>query len=102
MKIIPSRRSKQGEIPFKVILSFESVFTYLEEIADNPEHILYDTANSLIEECAACPELKEGFGDMSLLYKYEKEIDKLLDILFQMLKDLLLWRNCQDRCQPRY
>jgi hypothetical protein len=85
MKIFPSNHKKSTDLPLKLKISFEAVFDYLKEISANKNHYLYNTAIQLIEEYKNYPELKDGFEDLSYLEKYNKEIDKLLDILFPEL-----------------
>jgi len=82
MRIIPSTYKKSTDLPLKIKISFEAVFEYLEKISEDKNHYLYATAVQLLEEYKAFPELRDGFEDLSLLDKYNKEIDKLLDILF--------------------
>ncbi len=82
MKIIPSNYSKRGDLPLKLKISFEAVFEYLEKITTDKSHFLYATAIVLLKEYEQYPELKEGFSDFSFLKKYNKQIDRLLDILF--------------------
>ena len=82
MKIIPSNYTTSSYLPLKLKISFEAVFDYLEEIADNKEHYLHKTAIDLLEQYKKFPLLREGFEDFSYLNTYNKEIDTLLDILF--------------------
>ena len=82
MKIIPSNYNKTGDLPLKLQISFEAIFEYLEQILENKNHLLYDTALKIIEEYKAYPELRTGFENPEKLEKYNTQIDKLLDILF--------------------
>ena len=82
MKIIPSNYTTSSDLPLKLKISFEAVFDYLEEIADNKVHYLHKTAIDLLEQYKKFPLLREGFEDLSYLNTYNKEIDTLLDILF--------------------
>ncbi len=82
MRIIPSNQNKSTDLPLKLKISFEAIFEYLENISENKNHYLYPTAIQLLDEYKAFPELRDGFEDSSLLNKYNKEIDKLLDLLF--------------------
>lgn len=70
------------ELPIKIHISFEKIYMYLEEITTNADHIFFDTANKLLQEMNEYPVLREGFTDFSLLHTYEKQIQKLLSILF--------------------
>ncbi|MFD1292542.1 GAF domain-containing protein [Lutibacter holmesii] len=82
MKIIPSKYNNAGDLPLKLQISFEAIFEYLEQIVENKNHLLYETALKILEEYKAYPELRTGFEDPTKLEKYNHQIDKLLDILF--------------------
>ncbi|MEN8123759.1 MAG: GAF domain-containing protein [Bacteroidota bacterium] len=82
MKILPSVIDKNLELPLRLKISFEAIFEYLEEISQNKDHYLYKTANEILKEFKQFPVLREGFEDFNYLYKYNKEIDKLLDLIF--------------------
>jgi hypothetical protein len=82
MKILSSNYNKTKELPLKLKISFEAVFEYLNVISKDKSHYLNLTAIALLEEYKNYPELKEGFEDLSYLELYNKEIDKLLSILF--------------------
>lgn len=70
------------ELPIKVHVSFDSVFDYLQTQAEDKESIFHESAIKLLHEADQYPELKEGFTDLSLLKKYEHQIQRLLSILF--------------------
>lgn len=82
MKILESNYNRNWELPLKLKLSFKPIFEFLELVAKDKNHYLNATAISLIEDYKKYPELKDGFEDFEYLKKYNKEIDKLLDILF--------------------
>lgn len=82
MKIISSIGSNETELPLKLIISFEAIFEYLEKIEQDKNHYMYTAACNLLEEYKKYPVLREGFEDFKYLEKYNKEIDKLLDIIF--------------------
>lgn len=82
MKIIPSNYNTNSDLPLKLKISFEAIFKYLENVAQNKNHYLHHTADKLLEEYKAYPVLRDGFEDFSYLEKYNSQIDKLLDILF--------------------
>ncbi|WP_457615682.1 GAF domain-containing protein [Lutibacter sp.] len=82
MRVIPSNYKNRAELPLKLKISFEAVFEYLKKITEDKNHYLYHTASNLLNEYQQYPVLKEGFEDFSLLIKYRKEINKLLNILF--------------------
>ena len=85
MKIIPSTYTKNKELPLKIKISFEAIFEYLEKIIEDKSHYLYSTTVDLLKEYKNYPILREGFEDFNYLHKYNKEIDKLLDVLFPEL-----------------
>jgi len=85
MHIIPSNQDSNTLLPLKLIISFESVFEYLETISKNEDHVLYPTAVKLLDETKDYKVLREGFEDKNYLFTYEKEIDRLLDIMFPEL-----------------
>ena len=85
MKIIPSNYKKNTDLPLKLKISFEAIFEYLEQVAKDKNHILYSTSKELLEEYKQYPILREGFDDFSNLSTYNKEISRLLDILFPEL-----------------
>ncbi|MDV7187349.1 GAF domain-containing protein [Lutibacter sp. TH_r2] len=82
MKILKSTYQKNCELPLKLKVSFKPIFNYLELISNEENHYLNASAIKLLEEYKAYPELKDGFEDMSLLTKYNSQIDRLLDLLF--------------------
>ena len=71
MRIITDQYDNH-DLPFKIKISFEAIFNYLEEIG----------RNDLIHKFDHIPELREGFDDFELLKTYEKEIEQLLETLF--------------------
>ncbi|NIJ44523.1 hypothetical protein FHR24_000962 [Wenyingzhuangia heitensis] len=70
------------ELPIKIHISFEKIYSYLEEICLDKTDIFYDSASQLLEEMNKYPLLRDGFTDFSLLHTYENQIQKLLSILF--------------------
>ena len=70
------------ELPIKVHVSFDSIFEYLENQANNSESIFHESAIKLLKEVNEYPELKEGFTDLSLLKTYKHQIKRLLSVLF--------------------
>jgi len=81
MYILESPTSNK-ELPIKIHISFEKIYVHLEEIIEDSEHVLFHSAKSLLSEMSEYPILREGFTDFSLLHTYEKQIKKLLSILF--------------------
>ena len=41
MKIIPSNYEKNTELPLKIKVSFEAIYTYLENIERNKNHVFH-------------------------------------------------------------
>ncbi|WP_298370133.1 GAF domain-containing protein [uncultured Lutibacter sp.] len=82
MKIVTTSHKKNWELPLKLKVSFKAIFNYLELVSKEDQHFLNASAKNLLEEMKAFPELKEGFEDLTLLEKYNSQIDRLLDILF--------------------
>ncbi|MGY5353057.1 GAF domain-containing protein [Wenyingzhuangia sp. IMCC45533] len=70
------------ELPIQIHVSFEKIYTYLEEQSLNRDSIFFDSANKILKEMNQHPVLREGFTDFSLLHTYDKQINKLLSILF--------------------
>jgi hypothetical protein len=85
MKIIPSNYNTSTDLPLKLKISFEAVFEYLETVAKDKDSYLQPSAIQLLDEYKEYTVLRDGFEDFSYLDKYDKEIDKLLDILFPNL-----------------
>jgi hypothetical protein len=82
MKIIPSNYENDTELPFKIKVSFEAIYTYLENIEQDKNHVYHASAKQLLEKYNKYPILREGFENLDHLYTYHKEIGGLLDILF--------------------
>ncbi|WP_111708638.1 GAF domain-containing protein [Lutibacter citreus] len=82
MKVLKSAYNRDWELPLKMKVSFKAVFNYLEIISKDKKHYLQASAKNLLEEMEAYPILKEGFEDISILEKYNSQIDRLLDVLF--------------------
>lgn len=85
MTVYPANKSKRSDLPLKLIISFEAIFDYMEKIAADKNHFLHSTSLQLLEEYKEYPILREGFEDFNNLNTYQKEISKLLDILFPEL-----------------
>ncbi|OIQ37733.1 MAG: GAF domain-containing protein [Bacteroidetes bacterium MedPE-SWsnd-G1] len=85
MKILPAQFNQESESPLRLKLSFEAVYEHIENISKNPDHVIHEAAEGLLNEMNQYPILREGFEDFSDLKKYNTQIDKLLDILFPEL-----------------
>ena len=82
MKILQSKHNREWELPLKLKVSFKPVFNYLEIVSKDHHHYLNPSAIKMLEDYKAFPELRDGFEDLSLLTKYDSQIDRLLDFLF--------------------
>ena len=72
------------ELPLELNISFQKILEFFEKYAKNSfkNNPLHETAKNMLTIFEAIPELKNGFSDYSLLEKYQKEIDLILDPLF--------------------
>jgi len=84
MKIINSPY-KEKELPIHMQVSFEKIFQFIETKAEDTTDFYNEAAKSALKEFNKYPVLKEGFTDLSLLKKYDKQISALLDLLFPEL-----------------
>lgn len=84
MRVVKLDIGKNQELPVQVRISFEKIFDLFKEYAsdNNQDHPYHLSAKRMVEELSKYPELIEGFSDESLLYKYEEQINLLLDPLF--------------------
>ncbi|MGL1886893.1 MAG: GAF domain-containing protein [Reichenbachiella sp.] len=73
---------KEIEFPAVMQVSFSKVIDALEKMANDADEHAATYANSLLEEVAKYPELKDGFEDFDLIKKYKDPIDKLCRSLF--------------------
>ncbi|WP_010180814.1 hypothetical protein [Aquimarina agarilytica] len=70
------------ESPFILKVSFNSYLNRYEELAKSSDAFLSAKAQRILEVQAPYPILREGFSDISLLSKYEKEIQFILQDAF--------------------
>ena len=84
MKILKSSLINEVELPLQLNISFQKVFDLFEKYthADYKEHPFRSSAIEMLKIFEQNPVLKDGFSDYSLLQKYQKEIDLLLNPLF--------------------
>jgi len=84
MRIVKSTMSDTRELPLQLFVSFEKVFAIFEKYASDEyrNHPYHKSAKDMVENFSQYPELFEGFSDLSLLEKYEPQIDLLLEPLF--------------------
>lgn len=71
--------------PFLVKISFHKLMDRYERMAKSDDEFKVAKAKRILEIMIAHPELKDGFNDVSLLKKYEKEIKLILDDSFSEL-----------------
>ncbi|MEQ6123582.1 GAF domain-containing protein [Pseudotenacibaculum sp. MALMAid0570] len=84
MRIVKSTMDENAELPLQLFVSFEKVFSLFEKYASKEykEHPYHKSAKDMVEEFRKYPELIEGFSDLSLLEKYQEQIDFLMEPLF--------------------
>ncbi|WP_379667247.1 GAF domain-containing protein [Pseudotenacibaculum haliotis] len=84
MRIVNSTINKDAELPLQLSVSFKKVFSMFEKYASEEQvgSPYHKSAKDLVKELRKYPELIEGFSDLSLLKKYEEQIQILLDPLF--------------------
>jgi len=70
------------ELPLQLYVNFDKVFSYYEKYALDKNHPYYKSARRMLKEFKKHPDLINGFNDFSLLQKYKKQIDLLLEPLF--------------------
>ncbi|CAN5840278.1 hypothetical protein BH11BAC4_BH11BAC4_02430 [soil metagenome] len=73
---------KELSFPAVVKISFAPVFDSLRKLSQDTDKSIAIFATTLLEEMKGYPILEEGFSDEILLVKYEKQIAKLLRVLF--------------------
>ena len=73
---------KEVEFPAVVKISFAPVIESLRKMTADEDKAIALYASTLLEELKEYPELEEGFTDQALLKKYEKQIGKLMRLLF--------------------
>jgi hypothetical protein len=81
MKLIPFK-VQPTESPLRVLFSLESQIKAFEKYANDENHPYRESSKKILEAVNKFPELREGIEDTSLLHKYEKELNLLLDPLF--------------------
>tara|TARA_R110001632_G_scaffold3751_6_gene16522 strand:- start:12121 stop:14505 length:2385 start_codon:yes stop_codon:yes gene_type:complete len=84
MKIVKSSLDENMELPVQLQVSFSKMFSTFERYASDEfsDHPYHKSAIDMVKELKNYPELIDGFSDFSLLEKYEKQIDLLLEPLF--------------------
>lgn len=89
------------EIPFPAVMqiSFYKLFDKLEEMTKDDDQNIANYASAVLDEMKEYPELREGFEDISLIEKYQDQINKLCRILFP---DTLLTNEIKALSPPFY
>ena len=84
MKAQESNVVNEVELPLQLNISFRKVFDLFEKYAHpkNGQHPFHSAAIEMVKIFKQYPELNDGFSDYSLLEKYKKEIDLILNPLF--------------------
>ncbi|WP_299885141.1 GAF domain-containing protein [uncultured Lacinutrix sp.] len=70
------------ESPFTLKVSFDKFLNRYEELAKSDDEFVSAKAKRILKVQEPYPELRDGFSDMSLLKKYEKEIKFILQDSF--------------------
>jgi hypothetical protein len=84
MKILKSSLVNEVELPLQLNISFRKVFDLFEKYAHkkSAQHPFHSAAIEMVKIFEQHPLLHDGFSDYSLLEKYKKEIDLILNPLF--------------------
>ena len=82
MKILKSQEVDQLKLPFQVKISFEEIHSFYQKYVEDKKHPNHKSAKAIVKILEEKPELVEGFSDLSILDRYEKEVDQILDGLF--------------------
>jgi len=72
----------QSESPMLLKISFNKLLEQYEDLANNPDEFTSRKAKRILETASKYPILREGFTDLSLLEKYKKEIQTILQDSF--------------------
>ena len=85
MKILKSNKVDNLELPLKVQISFDKVFSFYQKYVDDIDHPYHKSSKEIFKRLEDYPELKDGFSDFALLEKYQDQLDLILDGLFPEL-----------------
>jgi hypothetical protein len=72
----------KSALPLHLFLSFEKVYEFYKKYTKDKKHPYFESAKKVIDHLSHYPELIDGFDDFSLIEKYKKEIDLMLNGLF--------------------
>ena len=70
------------ESPFKLLISFNKYLKHYEALSNNEDEFIAAKARRILKTANAFPILREGFSDVSILKKHEKEIRLILQDSF--------------------
>ena len=84
MEVRKLKEFKSTDLPLQLNVSFQKIYNMFKEYTCDTykEHPFHASAKIMTKEIEKHPELIDGFSDLSLLKKYEKIIDILLEALF--------------------
>jgi len=82
MVINHSNKVENFELPLQLHISFEKVYSFFKKYTNDKKHPFYTAAKAMVAEFKKHPDLINGFEDVSLLDKYEEQINLILDPLF--------------------
>jgi len=84
MKILQPNSVKNIELPLQLEISFRQVFALYEKYAslEFKDHPFHTSSKAMINEIEKYPILINGFSNLDLLNKYEKQINLMLEPLF--------------------
>ncbi|WP_250433189.1 GAF domain-containing protein [Hanstruepera flava] len=77
-----------NEAPFKFLVSFDKYLKQYEDLAKSENEIFASQAKRVLSLVEENPILRDGFSDISLLKKYESEIEVILKDAFSPLLTL--------------
>jgi len=75
----------EKESPLIQVISFDKLLRHYDAMAQSEDDFLATKAKRILKAQAPYPELRDGFGDVSLLKKHKGTIEILLDELFSDL-----------------
>ncbi|WP_439128432.1 GAF domain-containing protein [Polaribacter sp.] len=84
MRIIEPNDIEKIELPMQLNISFQKIFTHFEKFGSEKHkaHPFHSSALKMIDIFNQYPELNDGFSDYTLLEKYKKQVNLLLEPLF--------------------
>lgn len=84
MEILQQHNLQDIELPMQYSISFDKVLSLYSKYAEQSytNHPHQNASKQILIEIEKFPELVNGFTDVSLLEKYKKQIDMILDPLF--------------------